>query len=185
MKTINEIKDDDLVFNEQTNSQIYACDLKREWNSLNEDERSGWRTMKERTIKLFAETILDGIYEDMESNGYEDMFIHLWDDTSEEFKQRVQALLDEISNFPSAKVYDIDESINPFVDLEEEHMDKTDKIKNYKLFRREGGFLKFSEKGVEILNDKGDTYAYIVSENKIDKRDYTSIEKESEEQQWN
>jgi len=30
----------------------------------------------------------------------------------------MQALLDEISNFPSAKVYDIDEDINPFVDLE-------------------------------------------------------------------
>ena len=120
MITINEIKDDDLVFNEQTHSQVEASDLKREWNSLNEDERSGWRTTKERTIKLSAETILDGIYEDMEQDGYEDMFIHLWDDTSEDFKQRVQALLDEISNFPSAKVYDIDEDINPYVDLEEE-----------------------------------------------------------------
>lgn len=120
MKTINEIKDDDLVFNEQTDSQIYVSDLKREWNSLNEDERSGWRTLKERTIKLSAETILDGIYEDMESNGSEEMFVHLWDDTDEEFKQRMQGLLDEISDFPSAKVYDIDEDINPFVDLEEE-----------------------------------------------------------------
>lgn len=117
MKTINEIKDDDLVFNEQTHSQIYASDLKREWNSLNEDERSGWETLKERTIKLSAEIVLDGIYENMESDGYEDMFVHLWDDTSEEFKQRMQGLLDEISNFPSAKVYDIDEDINPFVDL--------------------------------------------------------------------
>ena len=121
MKTINEIKDDDLVFNEQTHSQIYACDLKHEWHSLNEDERSSWRTMKERTIKLSAGTVLDRIYEDMEcSDGYEDMFVHLWDDTSEEFKQRMQGLLDEISNFPSAKVYDIDEAINPYVDLEEE-----------------------------------------------------------------
>lgn len=120
MKTINEIKDDDLVFNEQTHSQIEASDLKGEWNSLNEDERIGWRTSKERTIKLSAETILDGIYEDMESNGYEEMFVHLWNDTDEEFKQRFQKILDEISNFPSAKVYDIDEDINPFVDLEEE-----------------------------------------------------------------
>lgn len=61
MKTINEIKDDDLVFNEQTHSQIYACDLKCEWNSLNEDERSGWRTLKERTIKLSAGSVLDWI----------------------------------------------------------------------------------------------------------------------------
>ena len=120
MKTINEIQDDELLFNEQTHSQIEACDLKHEWNSLNEDERSGWRTLKERTIKLSAESVLDWIYEYMEKDGYEDMFVHLWDDTSEEFKQRMQGLLDEISNFPSAKVYDIDESINPFVDLEDE-----------------------------------------------------------------
>lgn len=121
MKTINEIQDDDLVFNEQTHSQIYVSDLKHEWNSLNEDERSGWRTLKERTIKLSAETVLDGIYEDMEySDGYEDMFVHLWNDTSEEFKQRLQGILDEISNFPSAVILDLDEDINPFVDLEEE-----------------------------------------------------------------
>lgn len=119
MKSINEIKDDELVFNEQTHSQIEASDLKHEWNSLNEDERSGWRTLKERTIKLSAESVLDWIYDYMEQDGYEDMFVHLWDNTSEKFKQRVQALLDEISNFPSAKVYDIDENINPFVDLEE------------------------------------------------------------------
>ena len=119
MKTINEIKDDDLVFNEHTHSQIYVCDLKREWNSLNEDERSGLRTLKERTIKLSAESVLDWVYEYMEQDGYEDMFVHLWDATSEEFKQRMQGLLDEISNFPSAKVYDIDEPINPFVNLKE------------------------------------------------------------------
>lgn len=114
MKTINEIQDDELVFDERNDSQIYACDLKREWNSLNEDERSGWRTLKERTIKLSAESVLDWIYEYMEQDGYEEMFVHLWDDTSEKFKQRMQGLLDEISNFPSAKVYDFDEDINPF-----------------------------------------------------------------------
>lgn len=114
MKTINEIQDDELLFNEQTHSQIYASDLKNKWNSLSLDERSGWQTLRERTIKLSVETVLDKIYEDMESDGYEDMFIHLWDDTSEEFKQRMQGLLDEISDFPSAKVYDIDEDINPF-----------------------------------------------------------------------
>ena len=118
MKTINEIQDDELLFNEQTHSQIYACDLKHEWNSLNEDERSGWRTSKERTTKLSAKYVLDWIYDDMEMEGYEEMSIQLWDDTTDEFKQRFQVLLDEISGFPSAKVYDIDESINPFVDLE-------------------------------------------------------------------
>lgn len=120
MKTINEITDDELIFNERCEFQLYGYELKREWNSLSVDDRSSFRTSKERTTKLSAESILDGIYEDMESNGYEEMFVHLWNDTNEEFKQRMQALLDEISNFPSAKVYDIDESINPFVDLEDE-----------------------------------------------------------------
>lgn len=120
MKTINEIQDDELVYDEQGQFQIYACDLKRKWNILNVDERSGWRTLKERTIKLSAESVLDWIYEYMEQDRYEDMFVHLWDDTDEEFKQRMQGLLDEISDFPSAKVYDIDEAINPFVDLEED-----------------------------------------------------------------
>ena len=120
MKTVNEIKDDELVFDERNDSQIYACDLKREWNSLNEDERSGWKTLKERTIKLSAKSVLDSIYDGMDSEGYEDMFDALWNDTSEEFKQRMQGLLDEISDFPSAKVYDIDEDINPYVDLEED-----------------------------------------------------------------
>ena len=54
----------------------------------------------------------------MEQDGYEDMFVYLWDDTDEEFKQRMQGLLDEISNFPSAVVCDLDESINPFVKCE-------------------------------------------------------------------
>ena len=121
MKTINEIQDDEWVFNEHTHSQIEASDLKGEWNSLNEDERSGWRTLKERNReKISAEIVLDWIYESIAENGYEDMFNYLWDDTSEEFKQRMQALLDEISDFRSVIICDLDESINPFVDLEED-----------------------------------------------------------------
>ena len=120
MKTINEIQDDELLFNEQTGSQIEASDLKSEWNSLNEAERSGWRTLKERTTKLSAKYVLDWIYDDMEMEGYEEMSIQLWDDTTDEFKQRFQVLLDEISGFPSAMILDVDETINPYVDLEDE-----------------------------------------------------------------
>lgn len=120
MKSINEIKDDVLIFNQNNEFRLYGYDLKSEWNSLSVDDRSGFRTSKERTIKLSAESILNQIYDSMEDDGYEEMSIHLWDDTTEDFKQRFQVLLDEISGFPSAKVYDIDESINPFVDLEDE-----------------------------------------------------------------
>ena len=120
MKTINEIQDDELLFNEQTHSQIEACDLKHEWNSLNEDERSGWRTSKERTIKLFAETILDGIYDSMADDGYENMAGMLWEETTDDFKQRLQAVLDEISKFGAAEVYIPDKHIDPNVDLEED-----------------------------------------------------------------
>ena len=120
MKTINEVEDDILIFDEKDEFRLYGDELKREWNSLSVDERSGFRTSKERIIKWSARTILDWIYDSMEDDGYEEMSIQLWNDTTEEFEQRFQALLDEISNFPSAKVYDIDEPINPFVDLEGE-----------------------------------------------------------------
>lgn len=40
--------------------------------------------------------------------------------TADSFRQRMQALLDEISDFRSAIICDLDESINPFVDLEED-----------------------------------------------------------------
>lgn len=120
MKTINEIQDYEQVYDERNDEQIYACDLKREWNSLSIDDRSDFRSTKKRTIKLSAETILDWIYDSMEDDGYEEMSIQLWNDTTDEFRKRFQALLDEISSFPSAKVYDFDEYINPFVDLEEE-----------------------------------------------------------------
>ena len=120
MKNINEIEDDVLIFDEQGEFQLYGYELKHEWNLLSVDERSGFRTSKEKVNKFSAETVLDWIYDSMEDDGYEEMSIYLWDDTTEKFKQRMQALLDEISSFPNAKVYDIDESINPFVDLEDE-----------------------------------------------------------------
>ena len=120
MKTINEIQDYEQVYDELNDEQIYACDLKSEWNSLSIDERNNFRSTKERIIKLSAESVLDWIYDSMQDDGYEEMSIHLWNDTTDEFKQRFQALLDEISSFPSAKVYDFDDYISSFVDLEEE-----------------------------------------------------------------
>ncbi len=120
MKTINEITDDELIFNERCEFQLYGYELKREWNSLSVDDRSGFRTSKERTTKLSAESILDGIYDSMEDDGYEEMSIHLWDDTTEKFKQRFQELLDEISKFGAAEVYIPDKHIDPDVDLEDD-----------------------------------------------------------------
>ncbi len=120
MITINEIEDDVLIFDENNEFKLYGYELKSEWNSLSIDERNNFRTTKERIIKLSAESVLDWIYDDMEDDGYEEMSMHLWNDTTEDFKQRFQVLLDEISGFPSAKVYDIDDYISSFVDLEEE-----------------------------------------------------------------
>ena len=56
-------------------------------------------------------------------------------------------------------------------------------MKDYLLIRKEIGFIKISEKEIEIIHKSGD--AYIVSENKIEKRDYEALEKEWEEEQWN
>ncbi len=120
MKTINEIQDYEQVYDELNDEQIYACDLKSEWNSLSIEERNNFRSTKERIIKLSAESVLDWIYDYMEQDGYEEMSIQLWNDTTDEFKQRFQKILDEICDFPSAKVYDFDDYISSFVDLEEE-----------------------------------------------------------------
>lgn len=49
-------------------------------------------------------------------------------------------------------------------------------MKDYLLIRKENGFIKVSEKEIEIIHKSGD--AYIVSTNKIEKRDYEAIEKE-------
>lgn len=49
-------------------------------------------------------------------------------------------------------------------------------MKDYLLIRKENGFIKVSEKGIEIIHKSGD--AYIVNENKIEKRDYEALEKE-------
>ena len=49
-------------------------------------------------------------------------------------------------------------------------------MKDYLLIRKENGFIKVSEKGIEIIHKSGD--AYIVS-------DYEALEKEWEEEQWN
>lgn len=120
MKTINEIQDDVLIFDKNNEFRLYGYELKSEWNSLSVDDRSNFKTSTERVKKFSAGTVLDWIYDCMEDDGYEEMSIHLWNDTTEEFEKKFQALLDEISDFPSAKVYDIDEDINPFVDLEED-----------------------------------------------------------------
>ena len=56
----------------------------------------------------------------MEDNGYDNMAGMLWEETTEDFKQRLQAVLDEILNFGAAKVYYPDKHIDPDVDLEEE-----------------------------------------------------------------
>lgn len=51
MKTINEITDDVLIFDEQGEFRLYGYDLKSEWNSLSVADRSGFRISKERVKK--------------------------------------------------------------------------------------------------------------------------------------
>lgn len=68
--------------------------------------------------KVDASDVLEWIYDHMEDNGYDNMAEMLWEETTEEFKQRLQAVLDEISNFGAAKVYYPDKHIDPDVDLE-------------------------------------------------------------------
>ena len=120
MKTINEIQDDELLFNEQTHSQIEACDLKHEWNSYHPTDRNMYYIPRIEVQKVDANDVLEWIYDRMADDGYENMAGMLWEETTDDFKQRLQAVLDEISKFGAAEVYIPDKRIDPNVDLEED-----------------------------------------------------------------
>lgn len=110
MKTINEISDDELVFN--SDELIYGYELKEKWNSLKPSQRRNWYTTSRRRISISAREVLSSIYEDIDSEGYEDMEARLWNETTDDLIEKLQNVLDEISEFASAVVYDVSEPIS-------------------------------------------------------------------------
>ena len=72
------------------------------------------------SIEFSAKEVLRDLFEQSEEHyGIDDMYDGLLDETTDEFLQRFQEILDEICTFPSAKFVRIDDTIDPRIDLEE------------------------------------------------------------------
>ena len=118
--TINDTENEEWYIETNTCFVAPMCDLRSEWNTYHPTDRNMYYIPRIEVRKVDAADVLEWIYDSMEDNGYDNMAEMLWDETTEDFKQRLQAVLDEISNFGAAKVYYPDKHIDPDVDLEEE-----------------------------------------------------------------
>lgn len=102
------------------NESKWTEDVKKRWNSMGEQERSQYLTMDPDRIKFSAKEVLRDLFEQAEENyDIDDMYYGLCCDTTDDFINRFQDMLDEISEFHSAKFFVAAEKIDPTIDLEE------------------------------------------------------------------
>ena len=118
--TINDTKNEEWYIETDTFFVAPMCDLRQEWNSYCPTDRNMYYIPRIEVQKVDANDVLEWIYDRMADEGYENMAGMLWEETTDDFKQRLQAVLDEISNFGAAKVHYPDKYIDPDIDLEEE-----------------------------------------------------------------
>lgn len=116
MKTINEIDDKEMIINHWNDEVVTAGELKKKWNGFDEKHRWNCRIATEITARADADYVLDDIFDEMEQRGYLNMSRALREDVTDEFKERLQTVLDEISKFPSASFYDDVEHIDTNVE---------------------------------------------------------------------
>lgn len=95
-------------------------DVKKRWNSMNEQERSQYFTTDADRIHISATRVLDDLFEQLEDNyEIEDLYLRLLNDITYDFVNRFQKILDEICEFESANFFKASEKIDPTIDLEE------------------------------------------------------------------
>lgn len=117
MISINNV---DCEFLWNGNQSEFTEDVKKCWNSMNKEERSKYLTTYNDSIEFSAQEVLRNLFEQLEENyGIDDMYDGLCNETTDEFLQRFQEILDEICKFPSAKFVRIDDKIDPTIDLED------------------------------------------------------------------
>lgn len=114
------INDVDCEFLWNGSNSEFTEDVKKCWNSMSEQERSKYLTTYTDSITFSAKEVLRDLFEQSEEHyGIDDMYDGLCYDTTDEFLQRFQEILDEICKFPSAKFVRIADKIDPTIDLEE------------------------------------------------------------------
>ena len=95
-------------------------EVKKRWNGMNEQERSKYLTTTSDRIWLSANEVLGELYEKLEDDyGFDDLCDKLWNDTTDDFFNRFQDMLDEISELESAEFLTTNDEIDTTIDLEE------------------------------------------------------------------
>lgn len=118
MISINDVKCEYLWNGNETEC---TEDAKKRWNSMNEQERSQYLTMDDDRIQFSAKEVLRDLFEQAEENyDIDDMYYGLLCDTTDDFLNRFQEILDEISEFPSGKFFRAVDEIDPTIDLLDE-----------------------------------------------------------------
>lgn len=114
------INDVDCEFLWDGNEREFTGDVKKRWNSMDEQERSKYLTTDTDRIHIFATRVLDNLFEQLEDDyGVEDLYLGLVNDTTVDFVNRFQKILDEICEFESANFFKAAEKIDPTINLEE------------------------------------------------------------------
>lgn len=114
------INDVDCEYLWTVNGLEFTEDVKERWNSMDFQERCKYLTTKPDRIEFSAREVLDDLFVQSEqSYDVEDMYDGLLNDTTDEFVNRFQEILDEISGFDSAEFFTAADEIDPTIDLEE------------------------------------------------------------------
>ena len=123
MININDVDCKCLVNNEWVEQTRF---VKQDWNSMDEEKRSGYWTTEACHITLDARSLLGYVYERIENGYYYDddcydkLCEKIWSNTPDDVVDRLQQILDEICELNAYIVLKKREKIDPTIDLEDE-----------------------------------------------------------------
>lgn len=113
MININDVKED-YVFNCCNDKFERTYPVQRKWNNMSFAERNCYETAIPHKMNLPTNDLLAVIFEEIEKwYCMDELKWSLWEEASEDFIYRFNTLMNEISEFPSAKSYEPDETIDP------------------------------------------------------------------------
>ena len=98
--------------------------LKENWNGMDKEDRGNFWTTSEDKICLNARSVLEYIYDKIETGYYYDgtngeLYERLWKNTPDDFVARLQEMLDELGECHGAIIFHGSENIDPIIDLKE------------------------------------------------------------------
>ena len=113
MISINDVKED-YVFNHCNDKFERTYHIQQKWNDMSFAERNCYDTAIPHKMNLPTNALLSEIFEFIEKwYCMDELKWSLWEEASEDFIRRFNTLMNEISEFPSAKSYEPDETIDP------------------------------------------------------------------------